>query len=346
MPNAKKIFFPYVSSLSLFLQALGIYLLWRSPSEGVNVSLEVTVTLLNRENFKDNRTFTIRRAGYRHGFLSNGNRAFITIADILTHRPRYLDQNGEFQIELKLSRAETYFEKDFYFPKNISPKGEADSSEENVNNLVQVSNEFTYGAFIWSLTVRPQMLLTWSRQNDPGLNIVLSRKFRAQSQSLLCRICYVFSAGVGENRRCSQRRDEMVGTNESTQPWSPKGARLQDFYIRQIRDGGLLRVRLDLESARPMTDFVMCPSPPSPTSDNNTAGGGGGEGTTGLINKKVLNKENSLMGPAATPGTVLGLDPDGANWAMEADLHSGFLRFSLFYLDITKIPRNHLRYAK
>ena len=46
--------------------------------------------------------------------------------------------------------------------------------------------------------------------------------------------------------------------------------------------------------------------------------------------------------PAGSP-TVLGVDQDGANWALESDTHSSFIRFSLVYLDINKIPRNHLR---
>ena len=34
-------------------------------------------------------------------------------------RPRYVDTNGEFQVEIKLSNVETYFEKDLFFTKNI-----------------------------------------------------------------------------------------------------------------------------------------------------------------------------------------------------------------------------------
>ena len=79
-------------------QTLGIYLVWRSPSEGMNVSLDMNVTLLNRENFHENRSFLIRRATFQSGYHQNGNRAFIKIADLLTHRPRFVDTNGEFQV--------------------------------------------------------------------------------------------------------------------------------------------------------------------------------------------------------------------------------------------------------
>ncbi len=34
----------------------------------------------------------------RSGYLSNGNGSFIKIAELLTHRPRFVDTNGEFQV--------------------------------------------------------------------------------------------------------------------------------------------------------------------------------------------------------------------------------------------------------
>ena len=38
-----------------------------------------------------------------------------------------------------------------------------------------------------------------------------------------------------------------------------------------------------------------------------------------------------------------GADAEGARWSLEADLHSSFLRVSLVFADIHKIPRNHLK---
>ena len=37
------------------LQSLGVYLVWRSASEGITVSVDMTVTLLNKEQFAENR---------------------------------------------------------------------------------------------------------------------------------------------------------------------------------------------------------------------------------------------------------------------------------------------------
>ena len=46
----------------------------------------------------------------------------------------------------------------------------------------------------------------------------------------------------------------------------------QDFYIRHLRDGGLVRIRVDLLSAHVLSEFVMCPSPrtvPNPEDGDN-----------------------------------------------------------------------------
>jgi hypothetical protein len=63
-------------------------------------------------------------------------------------------------------------------------------------------------------------------QDDPGVNLILSRQFRTASQNLFCRLGYTFSVGVGEKSKTSEKRDEMIGNMESAQAWTPK-ARLQ-----------------------------------------------------------------------------------------------------------------------
>ena len=40
---------------------------------------------------------------------------------------------------------------------------------------------------------------------------------------------------------------------------------------------------------------------------------------------------------------VNGLDSDTGNWQVDCDLNSSFLRCSMVYQDVFKIPRNHLR---
>ena len=80
------------------MQNLGISLIWRSSSEGLEVNVKAVVTLLNREFFGENRSFTLNRACFTQDNSQQGNLSFIKIADLLTHRPRFTDHNGEFQV--------------------------------------------------------------------------------------------------------------------------------------------------------------------------------------------------------------------------------------------------------
>ena len=86
------------SHLFHLFQALGVSLIWRNPSEGMNVILNLCVTLLNREYFGDNKSFVIKRALFNSEHFTNGNSSLIKVADLLTHRPRFTDANGEFQV--------------------------------------------------------------------------------------------------------------------------------------------------------------------------------------------------------------------------------------------------------
>ena len=69
---------------------------------------------------------------------------------------------------------------------------------------------------------------------------------------------------------------------------------------------------------------------------------GGHCSETNFLNKKIAG----CSGGVGAPGSLSsrGKDCDSRNWTLEADLHSVFLRFSLIFENINKIPRNHLRY--
>ena len=55
-------FFP----LSFLQKTLGVFLVWRSPSDNVEVTADVAFTLLNREDFAESRAFQVQRASFRY----------------------------------------------------------------------------------------------------------------------------------------------------------------------------------------------------------------------------------------------------------------------------------------
>ena len=151
---------------------LGISLLWKSPSRGINIDVDLSVTLLNRESFTENRHFEISNAKFclPHGeniaddcTTVNGNRAFISIAELLSHRPRFVDVNGEFQIEIRLSNIRTYFTNEFIIESKLI---HSDGCQDRKNGgsfdyeAMEVRSEtFGYGGFAWEIIVSPQSQL-------------------------------------------------------------------------------------------------------------------------------------------------------------------------------------------
>ena len=152
---------------------LGVSLVWKSPSPGVYVNLDLQVTLLNRENFIENLQFSVsnaqysmpqdihqnRKIGDTRNVLENGNRSFLSIADLLSYRPRFVDTNGEFQIELRVSNIKTAFINSFTIQKVFTSKGSHDAENDvslDYDKMEIKSEIFRYGGFFWEATVRPQ----------------------------------------------------------------------------------------------------------------------------------------------------------------------------------------------
>lgn len=60
-----------------------------------------------------------------------------------------------FQVELKLSKVESFYEKELVMRRNNC----GSQDEDQFDALETVSNEFTYGLFNWTLSLRPQPIL-------------------------------------------------------------------------------------------------------------------------------------------------------------------------------------------
>ena len=50
-------------------------------------------------------------------------------------------------------------------------------------------------------------------------------------------------------------------------------------------------------------------------------------------------------GSGGSGGPIPATDAENLNWLVDSDLHSSFVRVKLVLQDITKIPRNHLRWV-
>ena len=144
----------------------------------------------------------------------------------------------------------------------------------------------------------------------------------------------------------------LLNYQEVAQSWNPSSP-LEDLFVRKLRDGGMVRVRIDLLEGHAMTEFYTIPCPPGhqqlqqqrqlQQKDMDPSVEDLCPAPVPVI--KSLSGRSSSSGSSSSSAPVHGVDSEVCNWALEADMHSSFLRFSLVFMDVTKIPRNHLRWA-
>ena len=123
--------------------------------QGVSVSLHMSLTLLNREHFRSNIQIPTRRVVFKRSCPSHGQADIISIAELISSRPRYTDSNGEFLIEVSLARAKTVVEKEFLLAK---PSVESLTQKKALLIQSVPSASFKFGSFAWRLEVLPEPL--------------------------------------------------------------------------------------------------------------------------------------------------------------------------------------------
>ena len=120
--------------------------------------------------------------------------------------------------------------------------------------------------------------------------------------------------------------------------------------------GGYVKIRVDFISAQALTEFCLRPngdvnkdSEAFPDENDISSQANTPEApfsfksvTSELNKKRPLNREKSITLMINNNG-VNGNDPDNGNWQVDCDLNSSFLRCSMVFQDVYKIPRNHLR---
>lgn len=125
-------------------KVLGVFLLWRNPSMGMKVLVDLNFTLINREHFSENLSFCRKKVKYNVDAKAQGSRKFV---DMATLENRFIDRNGEFQLEVTLSNVKSVFEHKFRLNQSIFA---------NASRMAKFETSyFSYGSYDWSLALYP-----------------------------------------------------------------------------------------------------------------------------------------------------------------------------------------------
>eukprot|EP00094_Tigriopus_californicus_P008290 TCALIF_07986-PA protein Name:"Protein of unknown function" AED:0.27 eAED:0.27 QI:0/0.4/0.16/0.83/1/1/6/0/368 len=289
-------------------KTVGIYLVWRNASEGMKVTLDFNLILLNRDHFSQNQIFNRKRVKFSHE--SPGNET--TQPAISTRRSNelrasnqatrtcknehFMDRNGEFQIEVGLSSIHSVFEHKFKLNQSIF----AHSSKLGKFETAY----FSQGHYDWSLALYPNgradsQIGVPEGQTGSSVTVYLTRH---SGLDRTCRVKFILKLGDGDAQIDSGMLDEASDSDGRSYGWLPR-AKLADLVHK-----GTLRLVVEMVSVNVVSLVELPVVPPNPI------------------------------------GCPL-YDNDKHTWELESDLNGDTLRLRLVHKDAKNIPRNHIRYV-
>lgn len=156
---------------------LGVYLVWRNPSEHVRLYIDFAFSLLNREHFSGNESFSGKQIKFSKDSPAQGNRKFINVGSL--YERKFTDTNGEFQLELTMTNIRTVFETELVIerPLPVPPA------------LPLETSFFTFGNFEWSVAVH-------RTSDDPKRLSAALRRLTGFEHK--CRVRYSLALGSGD----------------------------------------------------------------------------------------------------------------------------------------------------
>ena len=216
---------------------LGVYLVWRNPSGGNRVYVDFGFTIMNRDHFSTNESFVGKQIKFTADLPAQGNRKFITISDL--YNRNFMDENGEFQLELAMNNIRTVYETELKIPSSIySPNSKPQKLETSF---------FNFGCYDWNILIHPNTKDTV----DGKVSVMLQRLTGFDHQ---CHVKYNIVIGEGDRRVDSGIIDDISDTEGKGYAWHPR-SRLQDLVCR-----GTLKLHMEMILANTCCEVLISPS--------------------------------------------------------------------------------------
>lgn len=344
-------------------KVLGVYLVWRNPSEGMRVYIDFSFTLLNRDHFSANEMFSGRQVKFTFDSPAQGNRRYIPVDDL--YERNFTDNNGEFQLELTVANIRTIYETEMRItlpsPNTSSLLGHHSPSHSQVHNssvttaangaaaanttpsktMKLETTYFSYGGFDWNMSLVVEPYSVTAAASAAGFSLNLASNL-----------------GLGSER---EREKELLRDRNRTEIGNGSLAfrlrrltgldhRSRSRYFISIGEGdrrlssGLLDDISDAEGS----GSIWCPR----LRIQDIAPKGTIRLQIELISANTLSETLITLAPnQSTPSGIAGIGPatcydrDKQAWSFEADTHSETLRVRVIYRDVRNVPRNHIRFV-
>ncbi|XP_020289535.1 uncharacterized protein LOC109857542 isoform X2 [Pseudomyrmex gracilis] len=222
-------------------KVLGVYLVWRGASRNLRVYVDFTFTLLNREHFSMNESFSGKRVKFTYEAPAQGNRNYIAVADLYSRN--FADPNGEFQLELSMANVRTVYMTEVRMPTSVLGQPKPSKLE---------TDYFAFGGFDWNLVIYPhgegKDNTDGSRGQDSRVSVYL---IRLSGFDHRCRVRYILALGEGDRRIDSGQIEDISDSEGCGFGWHTK------FRWSEIAHKGTLRVSLEMLEARTICEVAV-----------------------------------------------------------------------------------------
>jgi hypothetical protein len=224
---------------------LSSFLTLKSVHEGMTVTSDYGITLINREHFTRNESFAEKNAKFTNENPSQGRKAFVSIEALCTLD--FMDERGNIQCELELKNVSTAFSYDQLIPPTPS-------YNRNPSELKYVSEPFAFGNYEWNICIQPKL---------DSMGAITCLKFylcRITSLDHLCRISYRYkfiNGGFVHDSGIIEQYSDINGASNSYR---------MDKIKELLQISGKFVVRLDLIKVNSVFPIMLYPFAHSPQS--------------------------------------------------------------------------------
>ena len=188
----------------------------------------MAITLLNRDHYRSNIQKVKKRFVFRLGENIHGHANIISIADLLSSRPRFTDSNGEFLFELSLSRIRTLVEKDFLIQRKLF---DSQKQNESVKVVQLPSSEFNFGSFSWVVVVSPEPI---DMSDKICVHLIRKKTTKQHTDTMLAKIRYRFFTGQGDYKSFNDPSQEVFACEEEGSKWVP-AIRISELFRTNLQ---------------------------------------------------------------------------------------------------------------
>ena len=218
------------------------FLTLKSAYEGMTVTADYGITLINREHFTRNESFSEKSAKFTFENMSQGRKAFVSIEALCTLD--FMDERGNIQCELEIKNVNTVFNYDSQIQPTLSYNRNPD--------LKYTSGSLAFGNYEWNINIQPKL--------DQNGNITYLKFYLCRLSSLdhLCRISYRYKFINGS----------FVHDSGVIEQYSDMNGASNSFRLDKVREllqtTGKFTIRLDLIKVNSVFPIMLYPFAPNP----------------------------------------------------------------------------------